>query len=44
MHYLNDLVAGRRAGTAMAAVMFADAAYRADYEVAKVEVRKAMGF
>jgi acid phosphatase (class A) len=44
MHYPNDLDAGRRAGTAMAALMFADPAFRADYEAAKVEVRKAMGF
>jgi acid phosphatase (class A) len=43
MHYPNDLEGGRRAGTAMAAVMFTDPAFRADFEVAKAEVRKAMG-
>jgi acid phosphatase (class A) len=44
MHHPTDLEAGRRAGTAMAAVMFADPAFRTDYEVVKGEVRKAMGF
>ena len=44
MHYPLDLEVGRRAGTAMAAVMFADAAFRADFEKARAEVRKAMGY
>lgn len=43
MHYPLDLEAGRSAGTAMAALMFADPAFRADFEVAKAEVRKALG-
>ena len=44
MHYPSDLDAGRRAGTAMAAVMFTDPGFRADYETAKTEVRGALGF
>lgn len=43
MHYPLDLVMGGRAGTAMATAMFADPAFKADYERAKAEVRKAMG-
>ncbi len=43
MHYPLDLEAGRRAGTAMAAVMFADAAFRADFDKAKADVRRALG-
>jgi acid phosphatase (class A) len=43
MHYPNDLEGGKKVGTAMAAVMFADPAFRADFEVAKGEVRKALG-
>ena len=43
MHYPNDLDGGRRAGIAMAAVMLNDPAIRADYEAAKVELRKALG-
>ncbi len=43
MHYPLDLEAGRRAGTAMAAVMFADPAFRANFAAAKAEVRKALG-
>jgi acid phosphatase (class A) len=43
MHYPSDLDAGRRAGTAMASVMFADPGFRADYEAAKTEVRMALG-
>jgi acid phosphatase (class A) len=43
MHYPLDLEVGRRAGTAMAAVMFADAAFRADFERAKAEVRRVLG-
>jgi acid phosphatase (class A) len=44
MHYPSDLDAARRAGTAMAAVMFTDQVFRADYEAAKTEVRTALGF
>jgi acid phosphatase (class A) len=43
MHYPADLDAGHRAGTAMGAVLFADPAFRADFEVAKAEVRNALG-
>ena len=43
MHYPLDLVAGGRAGTAMATAMFADPAFRADFESAKADVRKALG-
>ena len=43
MHYPSDLDAARRAGTAMAAVMFTDPAFRADFETAKAEVRAALG-
>lgn len=43
VHYPLDLVAGGRAGTAMAGAMFADPAFRADFELAKADVRKALG-
>lgn len=43
MHYPGDLVAGRLAGTAMAAVVFADPAFVADFEAAKKEVRAVLG-
>jgi acid phosphatase (class A) len=43
MHYPSDIDAGHRAGTAMAAAMFTDAAFKADFDVAKAEVRKALG-
>ena len=43
MHYPQDLDGGRRAGTAMAATMYTTPAFRADFEVAKAEVRKALG-
>ncbi len=43
MHYPSDLEAARRAGTAIAAVMFADPAFRTDFEAAKAEVRTALG-
>ena len=43
MHYPQDLDGGRRAGTAMAATMYTMPAFRADFEVAKAEVRKALG-
>jgi acid phosphatase (class A) len=43
MHYPNDLAGGRLAGTAMAAVMYADSAFRADFAAAKPLVRAALG-
>lgn len=43
MHYPLDLEAGRRAGTALAAVLFATPAFRADFPAAKAEVRQALG-
>ncbi|TBW39252.1 phosphatase PAP2 family protein [Siculibacillus lacustris] len=43
MHYPGDLVAGKRAGSAMAAAMFADPAFVADFEAVKKEVRAALG-
>lgn len=43
MHYPSDLDAARRAGTAMAAVMFTDPGFRADFVTAKAEVRAALG-
>lgn len=44
MHYPSDLDAARRAGTAMAAVMFTDPLFRTDFDVAKAEVRAALGY
>jgi acid phosphatase (class A) len=43
MHYPNDLAAGRMAGVAMAMAMQADPQFRAEFELAKAEVRKALG-
>ena len=43
MHYPLDLMVGGRAGTAMATAMFADPAFRADFDSAKADVRKALG-
>jgi acid phosphatase (class A) len=43
MHYPNDLAAGRMAGVAMAVTMQADPQFRAEFELAKAEVRKALG-
>lgn len=43
MHYPNDLMAGRMAGVAMAMAMYSDTAFRAEFETARVEVRKALG-
>ncbi|MBI3506118.1 MAG: phosphatase PAP2 family protein [Proteobacteria bacterium] len=43
MHYPNDLEGGRRAGTAIAATMLADAAFRKDMEAAKAEIRAVLG-
>jgi acid phosphatase (class A) len=42
MHYPLDLEAGQRAGTAMAALMFAGPSFPMDYEAAKAEVRTAL--
>ena len=42
MHYPLDLEAGQRAGTAMAAILFADPAFRADYDTASAELRGAL--
>ena len=44
MHYPNNLEAGRRAGTAMAATLLASPTFKTDFEAAKAEVRKALGF
>ena len=43
MHYPTDIEAGRRAGTAMAALMFSDPQFKADFLVAKAEVRADLG-
>ena len=43
MHYPLDLDGGRRAGTAIAALLFADPAFRADFAAARTEVRQALG-
>lgn len=43
MHYRTDLDSGWRAGTAMAAVMLQDPAFRADLAAAKAEIRAALG-
>ena len=43
MHYPLDLDMGRRVGTAMAGLMFADPAFRADFDAAKAELRRALG-
>jgi acid phosphatase (class A) len=42
MHYPQDLDGGERAGAAMAATMFADPTFRADFEVARIEVRRVL--
>jgi acid phosphatase (class A) len=43
MHYPQDLDGGRRAGTAITATLMADSEFLADYALARVEVRKALG-
>lgn len=43
VHYRSDIEAGRSAGIALAAAIFADAAFRADYAPARVELRYALG-
>jgi acid phosphatase (class A) len=43
MHYPDDLVAGRLAGTAIAAYMLADPAFQKDMKVAQEELRKVLG-
>lgn len=44
MHYLNDLEAGRRAGSAMAATLLASPTFMSDFEVSRAEIRKALAF
>lgn len=43
MHYPNDLEAGRRAGSAMAATLLASPTFMADFEAARAELRKLLG-
>ena len=43
VHYRSDLLAGARAGTAIAAVLFNDPAFQADYAAARRELRGALG-
>ena len=43
MHYPNDLDAGRRAGSAMAATLLASPTFNTDYEAARAELRKVLG-
>ena len=43
VHHRSDIVAGAQAGTAIAAVLLGDPAFKADYEPARAELRKAMG-
>jgi len=43
MHYLPDLEAGRRAGSAMAATLLASPTFTADFEASRAEMRKALG-
>lgn len=43
MHYPTDVEAGWRTGTAMAAVMLQDPAFKADFAAAKTEIRAALG-
>ena len=43
MHCPNDLEAGRRAGSAMAATLLASPTFMADFKAARAELRKAMG-
>ena len=43
MHYPDDLEAGRRAGSAMAATLLASPTFMADFEAARDELRKVMG-
>ncbi len=43
MHYLNDIDAGRRSGTAIAAALLTDARFMADFLAAKNELRSVLG-
>lgn len=43
MHYPNDLDAGRRAGSAMAATLLASSTFNTDFEAARGELRKVLG-
>lgn len=42
MHYPNDLEAGRRAGSAMAATLLASPTFMSDFEASRAEIRKAL--
>lgn len=44
VHYPSDIEAGARAGTAAAAVLFDDPAFKADYGPARRQLRAALGF
>ncbi len=44
VHYRSDAEAGRMAATAIAALMFNDRGFMADYEKSKAELRKALGY
>ena len=43
MHYPLDLEGGRRAGTAIAALLFAEPAFRAEFAAARTELRAVLG-
>lgn len=43
MHYPQDLEAGMRAGSAMAATLLASPTFMADFEVSRAEIRKVLG-
>lgn len=43
MHYPDDLEAGRRAGSAMAATLLASPTFRTDFEASSAELRKVLG-
>ena len=42
-HILSDVDAGQRAGTALSAVLMNDAAFKAEFDPARAELRKVMG-
>ena len=44
VHYPSDVEAGKRAGTAMAAVLFDDPAFAADFAAARHQLRTALGY
>ena len=43
MHYKEDLDAGYRVGSALAAVLMANGEFKADYADVKAEIRAALG-